>query len=68
MKKLVYELRFVIDEDEVLETTQWIMGIMAKRKLLSAGYRVAKEVEVKAAEQLEQLRKDRDFDVSMEVD
>jgi hypothetical protein len=36
MKKLVYELRFVIDEDEVLETTQWIMGIMAKRKLLSS--------------------------------
>ena len=55
VKKLVYEVSFVIDEDEVLETTQWVMGVMAKRKLLSAGYRVAEEVEVKAAEVLKGL-------------
>lgn len=57
MKKLVYEVSFIIDEDELLGTTKWVSNLDGMM-ILNAGYRVAKPHEVRAAEVLCGMREE----------
>lgn len=56
MKKVVYEVSFIIDEDEIDGTTKWLANYTEGMTILYAGYRPAKPIEVEAAEVINSLR------------
>ena len=56
MNKVVFEVGFIIDEDEVIGATKWLCNYTEGMPILYASYREAKPEEVEVAEVIAGLR------------